>query len=299
MTSGFAHPECLVEPEWVAARLADPTVRVFDCTTYLHPDPQTVYRLESGHGRWAEGHVPGSDHLDLQGELSDRSSRFRFTMPSAQQFAEAMSSHGVNESAQVVLYSAGSPQWATRIWWMLRTFGFDRAAVMNGGWERWVAEGRPVSTEPCRYAPARFVARPRPHLVATKDEVRAAMGDAGTRTLNALTTKQHTGEGGIHYGRPGHIPGSGCVPSGALLQPGTTAYRPAAELRAILDEAGAAPERKVITYCGGGIAASSVAFVLTLLGHERVALYDGSLSEWVADPTLAMEVGPMQTGGAP
>jgi thiosulfate/3-mercaptopyruvate sulfurtransferase len=298
MSGGFAHPEYLVEPAWVADHLGDPDLRVFDCTTILHPDPETTFRVESGRARWAESHVPGSDHLDLQGELSDRASRFRFTLPSAEQFAEAMGRHGVSGSARVVLYSAGGPIWATRIWWMLRAFGFDHAAVMDGGWERWTAEGRPVSAEPCRYPPARFVARPRPHLIATKDEVRAAMDDAGTRTLNALSAKQHTGEGGVHYGRPGRIPGSGCVPSVALLERGSTLYRQPDELREILAEAGAAPDRKVITYCGGGIAASSVAFVLALLGHDRVALYDGSLSEWVADPALPMEVGPMQTGGA-
>jgi len=290
-TSEFAHPEYLVETDWVAAHLGDPDLRIFDCTTYLHPDPQTVFRVESGRAKWEAGHVPGSDHLDLQGELSDTSSRFRFTLPSAEQFAAAMSAHGVGEGARVVLYSAMTPQWATRIWWMLRAFGFDRAAVMNGGWEKWTAEGRPVSTVPCTYPRARFVARPRPEVIATKDQVRAALTDAGTRTLNALSMQQHTGAGGAHYGRPGRIAGSGCVPSAALLAPGATVYRPPAELRGIFEEAGATSDRRIITYCGGGIAASNTAFVLTLLGHERVALYDGSLSEWVADPSLPMEVG--------
>jgi thiosulfate/3-mercaptopyruvate sulfurtransferase len=290
---GFAHPEYLVDPAWVAGRLDDPALRVFDCTTLLHPDPQTVFRVESGRARWAAGHVPGSDHLDLQGELSDRTSPFRFTFPPAAQFAEAMSRHGVGPGTRVVLYSAGGPIWATRVWWMLRAFGFDQAAVMDGGWERWLAEGRPASTEPCRYPPARFEARPRPGVIVGKEEVRAALDDAGTRILNALTTRQHTGEGGVHYGRPGRIPGSGCVPAVSLLEPGQPVYRAPAELRRMFAEAGATPGRRVITYCGGGIAASSTAFVLTLLGHEDVALYDGSLSEWVADPALPMETGPV------
>jgi thiosulfate/3-mercaptopyruvate sulfurtransferase len=291
-TSGFVHPEYLVEPAAVAAQLDDPALRVLDCTTVLQPDPETLFRVESGRARWAEGHVPGSDHVDLQGELSDATSPYRFMMPPPAQFAAAMGRHGVGEGTRVVCYSAGSPIWATRIWWMLRAFGFDRAQVMDGGWERWQAEGHPVSTEPCRYPPARFVPRPRPELIADRARVRAAIGDPGTRTLNALTLRQHTGEGGIQYGRPGRIAGSGCVPAAALLAPGTTSFRPAPELRDLFAQAGAAPARAVITYCGGGIAASATAFVLAMLGHERVALYDGSLSEWATDPTLPMETGP-------
>jgi thiosulfate/3-mercaptopyruvate sulfurtransferase len=180
--------------------------------------------------------------------------------------------------------------WATRVWWMLRAFGFDRAQVMNGGWEKWTAEGRPSCAVPCAYPRATFVARPRPGLIVTKAEVRRAIGDPGTVTINALTQKQHTGEG-VHYGRPGRIAGSVCVPSVTLLERGTTSYRAADELRAAFQAASATPDRRVITYCGAGIAASNDAFVLAMLGHERVALYDGSLSEWVADPEAPMETG--------
>jgi thiosulfate/3-mercaptopyruvate sulfurtransferase len=289
--SGFAHPQYLVDTEWLAARLGDAALRVFDCTTHLHLDPQTVYRVESGRADWERGHIPGAGHLDLQGELSDRTSPLRFTMPPAEQFAAAMSRHGVGDGTRVVLYSAVNIWWATRIWWMLRAFGFDAAAVLDGGWEKWVAEGRPVSTDRPAYPPTAFVARPRPGLIATKEQVLAAIGHAGTRTVNALSARQHTGESGVHYGRPGHIAGSVNVPGTALMQPRSNTYRPPAELRALFDSVGATPDRTVITYCGGGIAASNDAFVLVLLGHEKVALYDGSLSEWVSDPALPMETG--------
>jgi thiosulfate/3-mercaptopyruvate sulfurtransferase len=288
----IVNPQYLVETEWLAAHLADRELRVFDCTTYLDPDPVKIFVARSGRPEWEQGHIPGAGHLDLQGELSDASSPFRFTMPSAEQFAAALSRHGVGEGTRVVLYSAGSVIWAARIWWMLRAFGFDNAAILNGGIDKWKAEGRPLSTETPRPAPARFVARPRPEMIATKSQVAAAIADPRVRIVNALTAKQHTGEGGVHYGRPGRIAGSVNVPAHRLVDGESKVFLPAGELAAMFAETGADRADKVITYCGGGIAASADAFVLALLGHDNVALYDGSLSEWVKDPAAPMETGP-------
>jgi len=171
-----------------------------------------------------------------------------------------------------VLYSAGSVIWAARIWWMLRAFGFDNAAILNGGIDKWKAEGRPLSTEAPRPAPARFVARPRPEMIATKSQVAAAITDPRVRVVNALTAKQHTGEAGANYGRPGRITGSVNVPAHRLVDGESKVFLSAGEL--------------------AGIAASADAFVLALLGHDKVALYDGSLMEWVKDPAAPMETGP-------
>ena len=128
----IVNPQYLVETDWLAAHLADPELRVFDCTTFLDPDPVKTFVVRSGRPEWEQGHIPGAGHLDLQ-ELSDAASPLRFTMPSAEQFAAAMSRHGVADGTRVVLYSAGSVIWAARIWWMLRAFGFDNAAILNGG----------------------------------------------------------------------------------------------------------------------------------------------------------------------
>jgi thiosulfate/3-mercaptopyruvate sulfurtransferase len=163
--------------------------------------------------------------------------------------------------------------------------------VLDGGWEKWAAEGRPVSTEPARYPPARFLAKPRPELIATRDEVLAKIADQGACTINALSAEQHAGEGGVAYGRPGRIKGSVNVAFARLQAGKPSTFRSAAELRALFAEVGADPAKKIITYCGGGIAATSDAFVLTMLGYPKVAVYDGSLGDWTADPALPMETG--------
>ncbi|MGH7266411.1 MAG: sulfurtransferase, partial [Candidatus Rokuibacteriota bacterium] len=152
----FASP--LVDTAWLEAHLADPALRVFDCTTHLAPHPETIFRITSGRADWATAHVPGAGFLDVDGELSDTESGLMFTLPSAERFAAAMSARGVGDGTRVVLYSATSTIWATRVWWMLRVFGFDDAAVLDGGWEKWTREGRPVASGPCTYPPARFEA---------------------------------------------------------------------------------------------------------------------------------------------
>ncbi len=293
----IVNPHYLVETGWLAARLGDADLRVFDCTTYLDPDPVAVFVARSGRPEWEKGHIQGAGYLDLQGELSDTSSPLRFTMPSAEQFAAAMSRHGVGDGIRVVLYSVGSVIWAARIWWMLRAFGFDTVAVLNGGLDKWTAEGRPLSTEPPRHAPARFVARPRPEMIATKADVAAALSDPRASVINALTAKQHLGEG-VHYGRPGRIKDSTNVPAHRLVDSERKVFLPAGDLAAMFAEVGADRADKVITYCGGGIAASADAFVLALLGQDKVAVYDGSLSEWAKDPNAPMETGPEPPRGS-
>lgn len=182
---------------------------------------------------------------------------------------------------------------------MLRSIGFDDAAVLDGGFVRWLAEGRPVTTDVGRHPPARLDPRPRPGLFVGKADVRAALGTPGVVLVNALSAEQHEGRGGVTYGRPGRIAGSVSAPARSLTDPVTHAFLPPDRIRAVLEAAGvlrpggagAAPQR-IVTYCGAGIAASSDAFLLTLLGVRDVAVYDGSLEEWARDPACPMESGP-------
>ena len=287
----FANPNALVETDWLTQHLDDADLRIFDCTVYLRRDPETGFRIEPGREAWAEAHIPGSGFIDLAGDLSDPDTALRFMMPPVAQFEEAMGRYGVGNDARVILYDRAGSMWAARIWWMLHAMGFDNAALLDGGWKKWSDEGRPVSTDASPYPAATFEARPRSELFATKDEVLQAVGDGGSCLINALSEEQHSGEV-APYGRPGHIASSVNVPAmgdNGVIDPGSGAFRPAAELAAMFSGVGADQSKRVITYCGGGIAASNDAFVLSLLGYQNVAVYDASLSEWAADPSLPME----------
>jgi thiosulfate/3-mercaptopyruvate sulfurtransferase len=289
--AAFARPEFLIDSETLARGLNDPNLRVFDCTTNLIPDPKTTYQAVPARAEFEKGHIPGAQFIDLQADLSDTSQRLRFMLPSAEAFAAAMSRFGVGEGTRVVLYSTANPWWATRVWWLLRVFGFDDAAVLNGGWQKWAREGRPVETGSAKPHPAgKFVVREQRPLMVGKEEVLRAIGDGGVCTLNALAPEQHAGSGGNSYGRPGHIKGSVNLPAAHLLDPATNEFLPPAELRRRF-EAIDAFDKQVITYCGGGIAASADALALVMLGHPNVRLYDASMSEWAVDPTLPMETG--------
>jgi thiosulfate/3-mercaptopyruvate sulfurtransferase len=288
---GYANPQLLVETASLAAMLADPALRVFDCTVHLLPGDGGGYRIDSGRSGFDEAHVPGAGFLDVPGELSDPESKLPFTFPSADRFAAAMSRHGVGPGTRVVLYSRSGPMWAARVWWMLRAFGFDSAALLDGGFEKWVKEGRPVSGEPCAYPPARFEPRPRPRLVADRTRVLAAVGDGASCIIDALPERSYRGEGPTAYARPGRIASSVNAPFYRLLRREDGTFLPDGDLRALFASIGLRSGQQAITYCGGGIAASLDAFALVLLGHPDVALYDGSLSEWAADPALPMETG--------
>jgi thiosulfate/3-mercaptopyruvate sulfurtransferase len=213
-------------------------------------------------------------------------------LPSEDRFAKAMGALGVGEGTRVVVYAQQSPMWATRLWWLLRYFGFDDVLVLDGGLLAWQEAGLPVSSEANVYAPASFRAKVRQELVATKDDILSVLDGASACLVNALPAKAFVGNGPGAYSRPGRIPGSVSVPSVGLLATTTGPFRPHEELESQLaDIVASADERPIIAYCGGGISATVDIFALSLLGHDDVKLYDGSLTEWSADPSLPLEVG--------
>lgn len=280
----------LVSTDWLAEHLSDSDLRVYDTTVHLRPATPGPYVIESGRADYDAAHVPGAGFLDLPGALSDPSSSLNFTNPKPDQLERELGKAGIGDGARVVLYATTTPMWATRVWWMLRAAGFDSAFLLDGGFGKWQAEGRGVSSDPCRYAPARFRARPRAQCWADRDEVLASIGSGSVCTINALSRSVHTGESETSYGRKGHIEGSANVPFAALVNRDGT-YRAPAELRANFEAVGAFAKRRVIFYCGGGISATMDAFALAQLGHPDVAVYDGSLSEWARDPSLPMKTG--------
>jgi len=287
----MAQSAALISTEELARRLGAPALRLFDCTTYLRPRPEGGYNAESGRANYDKGHIPGAAFLDLGGELSDAASKLRFTLPPLEALTRTFAAKGIGHGTFVVLYSHATPTWATRLWWMLRAVGFDEAAVLDGGLDKWKAENRPLSSEPTTYPAATLTLRGRPEIFVGKEDIKAAIGQEGTLTLNALSLDQHKGTGGVTYGRPGRIAGSSCVPAASLFGADKT-FKPINDLRVAFEDVGTTPDKKVLVYCGGGIAATLDAFVLTaLLGHNNVSVYDNSMQEWSTDASLPMEVG--------
>ena len=293
--SQWREPQALIETSALEASLGAPDLRIVDCTTWLRPaEPgdDAPYRVVPGRTEYEAEHIPGAVFLDLQGTASDPDTRLRFMAPSAERFAEAMGALGVGDGSRIVLYSAGSIMWATRVWWMLRAFGFEGAAVLDGGWEKWKAEGRPVSSAPAHHPPARFTAALRPGRFVDREYVLSRLDDNDTVMVNALAPAFHLGEGPSRYGRPGRIPGSLNMPAASLLDPSNGAFVPLDDARRLHKEAGIAPDRHVVAYCGGGISATVGLFLLHQLGYDDLTLYDGSMGDWAPDPNLPIETGP-------
>ena len=229
-------PRALIDTATLAASLGDASLRVFDCTTYLEPTPAgsaEPYIAVPGRKTFEDGHIPGADFLDLQGEFSDSATPLHFMMPPVARLEAAFGQHGVGSGARVVLYSIGTMMWATRFWWMLRALGFDMrpcstAASTNGK----PKAGRSKSGAPRGYPPATFRAAPRDGLFVDAAQVKAAIGHRGTVTVNALGPQFHRGLEPSRYGRPGRVPGSVNVPAATLVDPATKGFIPLADAAA-------------------------------------------------------------------
>lgn len=288
------HPEALVQTDWLEAHLRDPDLRIFECTTYLRPaepDAGVPYHPEAGRADYEAGHIPGAGFLDLPGELSRQDAPVHFMMPPPERFAEVMGRHGIGDDSRVVLYSRDRIMWATRVWWMLHAMGFERAAVLDGGFEKWLAEGRPVSKDPSAYPPATFTPRPRPGLFVDKAAVLEAIADPGVSLINTLSEPDFRGDGPSRYGRPGRVPTSVNLPWPALTEPESNVLVPLEEAAKRIEALGVDRAGRIVCYCGGGISATTALFLLHRLGYADLSLYDASMAEWARDETLPIERG--------
>lgn len=286
----YANPDFLVSTAWLEDHLGDAGLCILDCTVYLRPTEEGSARPESAYEDWRTAHISGSVYADLLNDLSDRESPLPVMMPPADQFDEAMSRYGVSNDSRVILYDGAEGTWAARVWWMLRAFGVDNAALLNGGLKKWRAENRPLTDEVTEVAPGDFTANPQPELISHMDAVRDAIDSPDTGLVNALTPEEFTGEV-CRVARPGRIPGSLNLPANRLINPRDNTFHTADELDALFREAGLYEADRQITYCGGGIAASGLAFAMALMGMKRVSVYDGSLVEWSSHPELPLENG--------
>lgn len=282
----------LVSSAWLEERLGSADLRILDCTVAFTTNPEGGIEVGSGHDGWEKSHLPGSRHVDLLGELSDPESPIPLMMPSPSHMSGVLSGLGVGDGTNVVVYDSDQSMWAARVWWMLRAIGFDSAAILDGGFRSWSAEGRPTTSGPEPAGqPATLTTGTRPALFATKAEVVAGLDRPQLCLIDALDPPAYRGER-QDYARPGHIPGAHNVPGASVVDPETHRYLPLEDLKGRFAGVPTSEAERVVTYCGGGVAASSVAFALGLIGIDDVAVYDGSLIEWTADPSL-----PLVTGG--
>jgi len=286
----MAQSAALISTEELARRMGAPALRIFDCTTYLRPRPEGGYNAESGRANYDKGHIPGAAFLDLGAELSDPHSKLRFTLPPLDELTKAFAAKGIGHGTFVVLYSHATPTWATRIWWMLRAVGFDDAAILDGGLDKWKAEGREMTREATKYPRSNYPVPRRRYdkeIRAFADEA-LAQSKASKPLIDVRSPGEYKGEithmpeypqEGVLRG--GHIPGAKSVPwKTAVNDDGT--FKPAAELEKIyVQGCGVSPKTDTVVYCRIGERSSHTWFVLTyLLGLNNVRNYDGSWTEW-------------------
>lgn len=231
------------------------------------------------------GHIPGARFIDLTA-ISDPVSPYVNMLPAAELFAKEVGALGIGPETEVIIYDAGYV--SARLWWMFRIFGHDRVRILNGGWRKWKAEGRPIETGDATAAVRRtFVAKPPEGRVATIDELRQVIDHGGATILDARTAARFDGHEGSGY--PGVA--SGYMP-GAINTPWALFFRPAPDHRFIDPDAaakifadrGADLSGRVITTCGSGVTAAILGFMLEALGHSTWKLYDGSWHEWGQQP---------------
>jgi thiosulfate/3-mercaptopyruvate sulfurtransferase len=278
--SGYAK-DVLIEPQWLEEHLGDEGIRIVE--------------VDENPALYAEAHIPGAIGFDWKKDLQDPVRR-DFLGP--EDFGALFSSRGISGDHTIVLYGDRSNWFAAYTYWYLRYYGHDNVRLLNGPREKWIADGRPTTTELPSHPPATFVARPGDEAIrARREEVLVAI-DAPTKLVDVRSPAEFAGEiispnGYEQEGaqRAGHIPGAASVPwSQAVKEDGT--FKSAEELRELYGGKGVLDGEDIIAYCRIGERSAHTWFVLhELLGHERVKNYDGSWTEWGSLVGVPIETG--------
>ncbi len=284
----YANPDALVSTEWLAEHLNAPDVRVVDAS-WCMPGSDRDLRAE-----YNDQHIPGAVFFDID-DIADSDTDLPHMLPSAEKFSSRVRKLGLGDGVRIVVYdSNGGFMAAHRVWWTFRAFGHEDIAVLDGGLPKWLAEGRPVEDIPPLPRERHFTARMNTFLVRSRDQVLANIGTDKEQLIDARNVERFTGAGdeprpGL---RRGHIPGSLNVPFQKVLDTEHfNVMRPAGEIMTTFKGVDVDLARPITTTCGTGVTASSLAFALYLIGHEDVAVYDGSWTEWGGDENLPLETG--------
>jgi thiosulfate/3-mercaptopyruvate sulfurtransferase len=274
--------DALVSSQWLEDHLGEPGLRIVDASWHMPASGR------SGRKDYLATHIPGAVFLDIDA-VSDRSSPAPHMLPPPDQFGAAMGALGIGRDDRIVVYDNSPIRSAARGWFMLRHFGARNVAILDGGLQKWVAEGRPTEAGEAESASTVFEAKPQAEIV-TKAQI---LGGLDVPLLDARGRARFEGSApdprpGV---APGHIPGGHSLPFEELYNPDGT-FRSPAMLRRLFELAGIDPAHPFVASCGSGVTAGSLIFAAHLLGNEEVRLYDGSWSEWGADPATPKELGP-------
>jgi thiosulfate/3-mercaptopyruvate sulfurtransferase len=275
--------DSLVSTEWLADHLGNPDLVVVDSSWHM---PSTG---RSGRDEYLAAHIPGARFLDID-EVSDRSSPAPHMLPGAADFAAAMERLGIGSGDGIVVYDNSSTRNAVRGWFMLRHFGAAQVAVLDGGLGKWLAEGRPTESGEPPARSVRFDAHEQAGEIVTKPQILAGIDSPllDARGKGRFEGSEADPRPGV---APGHIPGARNLPFGALYNEDGT-FKPVDEIGRLFSEAGVDPARPFVATCGSGVTANSLIFAAHLLGNDAAKLYDGSWSEWGADPATPKALGP-------
>jgi thiosulfate/3-mercaptopyruvate sulfurtransferase len=284
MDAGSQRGRLLVETGWLAEHLDDPELRIVDMRGYVRTverDGQQDATYVGAPEEYAAGHIPNAIYLDWTQDIVDPNDPIPAQVAPPERLATELGRRGIGDEHVVVAYDAHpTGQFATRLWWVLRYYGHERVMVLNGGLAKWQREGRPLTSAPPAFPAATLTPRVQPEWRASGEAVLGALDDPAVLLVDARDEGQYTGQVHRGHGRPGHIPGAISLPREALIDPTSGTFRPDGELRAIFEQAGIDAERRVVAYCTGGVAATTVLFGLALAGHDRLTNYDGSWNEW-------------------
>ena len=278
-------PKTLVSTDWLAAHLSDPDLRIIDASWHM---PATG---RDARAEYDAGHIPAARFFDIDA-ISDKRSALPHMAPPPEMFISRLRAMGVGDGHQVVIYDNSDVRSAFRVWWTFRLMGKTDVAVLDGGFAKWQAEGRPVEDMPPILRDRHITVQRQAGLVRDVTQVASASKLADHGIIDARTPERFRGEApeprpGL---RSGHIPGARNVPFGRLLNADGTMKSPDA-LRAEFESAGVDLKQPVITSCGSGITAAVLSLALERIGHRNHSLYDGSWTEWGSFPDLPIATG--------